>query len=53
MREIDKSRPVMVSGGSGYLASWIVKLLLEDGIDVHATVRDLSKEEQIRQVLKL
>ena len=47
MREIDKSRPVMVSGGSGYLASWIVKMLLEDGIDVHATVRDLSNHEKV------
>jgi uncharacterized protein YbjT (DUF2867 family) len=35
---IDKSKPVLVTGGSGYLASWIIKMLLEDGIDVHATV---------------
>ena len=47
MREIDKSRPVIVSGGSGYLASWIVKMLLEDGMDVHATVRDLSNHEKV------
>ena len=47
MSEIDRSRPVMVSGGSGYLASWIVKMLLEDGVDVHATVRDLSDHEKV------
>ena len=47
MREIDRSKPVMVSGGSGYLASWIVKMLLEDGIDVNATVRDLSSHDKV------
>ena len=26
---IDKSKPVLVTGGSGYLASWIIKMLLE------------------------
>ena len=26
MRETDKSKPVLVTGGSGYLASWIVKM---------------------------
>jgi uncharacterized protein YbjT (DUF2867 family) len=40
MREIDKRKPVLVTGGSGYLASWIIKMLIEQGIDVHATVRD-------------
>lgn len=32
--------PVLVTGGNGYVASWLVKRLLEDGFDVHATVRD-------------
>ena len=42
MHEIDRSRPILVTGGTGYLASWIIKKLLEKGIDVHATVRDPS-----------
>ncbi len=42
MREIDKGRPVLVTGGSGYLASWIVKMLLDDSLHVHATVRNLE-----------
>lgn len=46
MTQIDRSRPVMVSGASGYLASWIVKMLLDDGINVHGTVRDLSDSEK-------
>ena len=32
--------PVLVTGGNGYVASWVVKRLLEMGLDVHATVRD-------------
>ena len=32
--------PVLVTGGNGYVASWVVKGLLELGFDVHATVRD-------------
>ncbi|MDE2796968.1 MAG: NAD-dependent epimerase/dehydratase family protein [Gemmatimonadota bacterium] len=32
--------PVLVTGGNGYVASWLVKRLLESGCDVHATVRD-------------
>lgn len=38
--EIDRNRPVLVTGANGYVASWLVKYLLEDGIHVHGTVRD-------------
>ncbi|KAF5183937.1 Cinnamoyl-coa reductase, partial [Thalictrum thalictroides] len=31
---------VCVTGGGGYQASWLVKLLLSKGYMVHATVRD-------------
>ena len=34
---------VGVTGASGYVASWLVKLLLERGYTVKASVRDLSK----------
>lgn len=40
---IDPSAPVLVTGGSGYVASWIVRYLLEDGRTVRATVRDPQK----------
>uniref|UniRef100_A0A7C8ZHI2 NAD-dependent epimerase/dehydratase domain-containing protein n=1 Tax=Opuntia streptacantha TaxID=393608 RepID=A0A7C8ZHI2_OPUST len=33
---------VCVTGASGYIASWVVKLLLERGYTVHATVRSLK-----------
>jgi len=34
---------VLVTGASGYIASWIVKYLLDDGHTVHATVRNPDK----------
>jgi nucleoside-diphosphate-sugar epimerase len=55
MQVIDRSKPVLVTGGSGYLASWIIKLLLEEGIDVHATVRDpasIQKVEHLKALAK-
>ncbi len=50
---IDKNSPVLVTGGSGYIASWVVKLLLEEGYNVHATVRNKSKIEKIEHLLKM
>jgi len=53
MREIDKTKPVLVTGGSGYLASWIIKMLLEQGINVNATVRNPSDIEKIEHLKTL
>lgn len=50
--QIDKSKPVLVTGGNGYIASWIVKYLLADGIDVHATVRDPANASKVGHLLK-
>lgn len=38
--------PVLVTGANGYIASWLVKGLLERGFDVHATVRDPRDPEK-------
>lgn len=46
-KKIDRSKPVMVTGGSGYIASWIIKYLLEDGVNVHATVRDPDNAKKV------
>ncbi|WP_220794457.1 SDR family oxidoreductase [Nocardioides pelophilus] len=43
MTDIDPTKPVLVTGGTGYIASWIVRYLLEDGYTVRATVRDPQK----------
>lgn len=36
----DSGRVVCVTGAAGYIASWIVKLLLEKGYTVRGTVRN-------------
>lgn len=44
---------VLVTGASGYLASWIVRQLLEQGIEVYATVRCLLKKEKVAHLIQL
>ncbi|KAF9613986.1 hypothetical protein IFM89_014786 [Coptis chinensis] len=41
---MEKER-VCVTGGGGYQASWLIKLLLSKGYMVHATVRDPNDEK--------
>src|SRR4030067_1919929 len=53
MRIIDKTKPVLVTGGTGYMASWIIKMLLEEGINVNATVRDPSDIQKIDHLMAL
>ena len=50
---IDRSKPVLVTGGSGYIASWLVKYLLDDGIDVHATVRNRSDDAKLGHLKRM
>ncbi|PTQ89220.1 SDR family oxidoreductase [Agitococcus lubricus] len=45
--------PILVTGGSGYIASWIIKYLLEAGYTVHATVRDPAKQSSVGHLLKI
>ena len=40
MLTIDKSKPVLVTGATGYVAGWVIEKLLKEGIVVHAAVRD-------------
>ncbi|QZT37320.1 NAD-dependent epimerase/dehydratase family protein [Halosquirtibacter xylanolyticus] len=53
MKEIDKSKPVMVTGATGYVAEWLVKLLLDQGMTVHATVRNPMNKEKLSVLEKL
>lgn len=41
--EMEKGR-VCVTGAGGFLASWLVKLLLSKGYVIHGTVRDPGNE---------
>ena len=47
MALIDKNRPVMVTGATGYVASWLVKKLLEEGLTVHAAIRNVDDNQKI------
>jgi nucleoside-diphosphate-sugar epimerase len=43
---------VLVTGGSGYVASHLILKLLQEGYIVRTTIRSLSKEEQVRSMLQ-
>ena len=43
---------VLVTGGSGYLASWVIRRLLERGVHVRTTVRDLSRADGLRRAVE-
>lgn len=47
MKAIDQTKPVMVTGANGYVASWVVKRLLDEGITVHAAVRNPKDENKL------
>ena len=42
---------VLVTGGSGFLAGWCILELLEQGYEVRTTVRDLSREAEVREAV--
>ncbi|PON84853.1 NAD(P)-binding domain containing protein [Trema orientale] len=46
-------KAVCVTGASGYIASWLVKLLLQRGYTVKASVRDLSDPKKTEHLLSL
>lgn len=47
------SETVCVTGGSGYIGSWLVRLLLDRGYTVHATVKDLKDEKETKHLQAL
>lgn len=53
MTVINAQAPVMVTGANGYLGSWIVKYLLEQGYTVHGTVRDPNKSSSVAHLHKI
>ncbi len=50
--EADLADLVMVSGGSGYAAGFMIRQLIAEGWTVNATIRSLAKEAATRQALQ-
>ncbi len=50
---IDSSKPVLVTGANGYVASWLVKQLLEAGHTVHATVRNPDDDSKVGHLRRI
>ncbi|GAA4161743.1 hypothetical protein GCM10022286_19760 [Gryllotalpicola daejeonensis] len=42
---------VLVTGGTGFIASWCIVALLDAGHDVRTTVRSLAREPRLRQTI--
>ncbi len=50
MKQIDKTKPVLVTGATGYVAGWLVKKLLEEGNTVHAAVRNPENKSKLKHL---
>lgn len=50
MNTTKETGPILVTGATGYIASWVIKKLLEQGHTVHATVRDLNKKQSFKHL---
>ena len=47
----DEHGTVLVTGGTGFLGGWCVAELLQRGHDVRTTVRDLAREQAVRDTV--
>jgi dihydroflavonol-4-reductase len=43
---------ILVTGGSGYIGSWCTLALLDAGYSVRTTVRNLAREDEVREMLR-
>lgn len=53
MTTIDRSKPVLVTGATGFVAGWLLKKLLEEGFTVHAAVRNPENEKKLAHLNKI
>ena len=51
MEEDVEQGTVLVTGGSGYLGSWIAVGLLRRGYRVRATIRNLARQDEVRAMI--
>ena len=50
---IDTKQKVLVTGATGFVAGWIIKRLVEEGVCVHAAVRDPENEVKVAHLKRL
>ena len=50
---VDTSSPVMITGATGYLGSWVTKGLLDAGVTVHAAVRDPQNTNKVAHLNRM
>ena len=43
----------LVSGGSGYIAGFLIRQLVDEGWVVHTTIRNLARETEIRRLINV
>lgn len=48
MADGEKKETVLVTGGSGYVAGWMIVGLLREGYSVRATLRSMKREDVVR-----
>ncbi|WP_435522559.1 NAD-dependent epimerase/dehydratase family protein [Chryseobacterium indoltheticum] len=49
---MENKETVLVTGGSGFIASYCMITLLNNGYNVRATLRSLKKADLVKQMLK-
>lgn len=52
MPTISPPAKVLVTGASGFVASWVIKELLDEGYTVRGTLRSIDKSEQYPPSIK-
>ncbi|GAA5007214.1 NAD-dependent epimerase/dehydratase family protein [Acinetobacter puyangensis] len=53
MTIVDKSKPILVTGATGYVAGWIIANLLRQGFTIHATVRNPANKKSIEHLIDI
>jgi nucleoside-diphosphate-sugar epimerase len=43
---------VLVSGASGFIAVWVIKVLLDQGYAVRGTVRSIEKGDHLKKIFE-